>query len=74
MDMKSWDTISSVSFSQINKHIKEAKSTPKIFEQIDTKNKKISGDWGDWTLTLDSNNQYIFFKMSYSFWKLFNKW
>ncbi|HDR7951431.1 TPA: TULIP family P47-like protein [Bacillus toyonensis] len=62
MDMKSWDTISSVSFSQINKHIKEAKSTPKIFEQIDTKNKKISGDWGDWTLTLDSNNQYIFLK------------
>lgn len=62
MDMKKWDTISSVSFSQINEHIKEMKSTPQKFEKSDTKHKTIRGIWDDWELTLESSNQHIVLK------------
>lgn len=63
LEMAGWDIISAVSFSQINKHIKDTESTPKTFKfpegDGDGEAPEISGEWKDWELTLDSNDQTI---------------
>ncbi|MGM2417711.1 TULIP family P47-like protein [Bacillus cereus group sp. BceL062] len=63
-----WDTVSSVSFSQINSDIKKTNNTPSDFnyDDIGARSKKklrtIQGDWDTWEITTESDDANIVFK------------
>ncbi|MGM2417744.1 TULIP family P47-like protein, partial [Bacillus cereus group sp. BceL062] len=63
-----WDTVSSVSFSQINSDIKKTNNTPGTFEchDIGDFSKKvlrtIQGEWDTWQITTESDDANIVFK------------
>ncbi|MGM2417712.1 TULIP family P47-like protein, partial [Bacillus cereus group sp. BceL062] len=63
-----WDTVSSVSFSQMNSDIKKTNNTPSDFnyDDIGARSKKklrtIQGEWDTWEITTESDDANIVFK------------
>lgn len=60
IDLFGWDTSFGVSFDQVNKDIVQQKSSPQSFSKGEEgKDGSISGDWSDWSLTLNGDGKNI---------------
>lgn len=67
IDLFGWDTVFAISFAEANQAIKNLKSTPASFKAEDYNKQKqsvgsITGTWGDWSITTDSDGQNILLK------------
>ncbi|PEY87918.1 toxin [Bacillus cereus] len=58
-----WDTVFAVPISEVNRMIKEQKSSPKDFELKDLNNNNFKGEFNDWQITTGGDGNSIRMKL-----------